>query len=488
MVQGKAPAANARQRFVAALQSGDLAAAVTAGRALLRASPDDAPIHHNLGHVLGEIGHLEEAAVHARRAVELAPEHAQFRQGLASLLVRLNQHEEAVEVCEEGLPVVSEPDMLIGYLAELHVFASRFEEARTLLSPRLEHDPPEPLVILAFARLAPRIDAVDRAVELLLQLEQHPAISENYRTRARFRLGMLLDRTGRFDEAFAWFDKANSPAALRYSPQNTSMAFEQLMRRWSESVYRRLPVSGIDSQRPVFIVSVPRSGSTLVEQIIDSHPEAGAMGEWRGIPNASESLRRRYGAPALDPQRLKAPHLAEAARRYLEESNRFSGATRVTDKMLTNFQHIGLISLLFPDARIIECLRHPFDTALSAFFQDFTSGNPWASSLRGMACFRQDFDRVMSHWKRLVPNPILTVHYETLVEHQEAETRRILEFLDLPWNDACMEFHRNRRVVLTASNQQVNQQIYASSMRRYRNYASHLGPLRDVLGDPERLT
>lgn len=472
--------------MVQALNAGDFAAAAQAGRNVLRLTPDDPAIHHNLGFALAQISETEGALKHARRAVQLAPRNAQFRQGEASILVQLNRFEEAVKACEAGLQVIPEAVDLIGYLAELLVMGHRHEDAAALLAPHLDREPPAAAILLSYARLAPRINEEVRAIELLRDFVDHAATSDEMATRALFRLGSLLDRAARYGEAFDAVDRANRRAPGRYDPAQTSRAFEQLVRLWNEGACRAAPTSGLETDKPVFIVSVPRSGSTLVEQIIGAHSHVDSVGEWRGIPVAAEQLRRRQGGAMLDPQRLKPQHLKEAARNYLN-GLAVSGTQirHVTDKMLTNFQHLGLISRLFPSARIISCVRHPFDVAISCYFQDFTAGNPWARSLRGMALFRRDYDRVMAHWRDVISNPILEVSYERLVADQEAETRRIIEFVGLPWEDDCLEFQRNRRIAMTASNQQVREKMYHTSVHRYRNYRSHLDPVREVLGDPE---
>jgi hypothetical protein len=236
------------------------------------------------------------------------------------------------------------------------------------------------------------------------------------------------------------------------------------------------------SDLPVFIVGMPRSGTSLVEQILDSHPQIHGAGELTDIAKIAESLSACIDSGTPYPEclgelstelldRIAEPHLAK-----LRQLN--ASALRITDKMPHNFLYLGLVQKLFPHARVIHVLRHPLDTCVSIFFQEFSSEHAYAYDLRHLAGYYQQYERLMQHWERALRLPMLEVRYEDLVDNQERESRRMLEFLGLPWDRQCLDFFRNKRHVATPSYDQVRQPIYASSVERWRRYDRYLEPLK----------
>ena len=452
---------------------------------MLKANPESDKAHYMLSQALMHLGDFAQAERYARKATQLSPQTAMYHQGLAVILIQDQRVDAAVDACDAGLDALPGDPELIGKKGECLVMASQYEDASSLLEPRLDDEPLNPTVALSYARLAPRIKTESRAIEVMQSLIDTPATPAPIRTHARFRLAALLDRVGRYDEAFEQARLANEFGPRQHDASQMTRGVDGLISLWPDP--KRIATSGMDTAKPLFIVSVPRSGSTLLERIIGCHPRVSTGGEHHGIPHASAALVRRLKPPGgvLDPARFNPSMLRSEAKAYLAKIRGAKGDAYVTDKMLTNFQHLGLISRLFPNARIIECVRHPFDTAVSCYFQDFTTGNAYTRNLSDLGMFIKDYGRVMAHWKRVLPNPMLTVRYEDLVGDQEAETRRVLDFLELPFDDACLRFHESTKVAVTASNQQVTQPMYASSVRRCDNYMSHLGPLRDILGEPD---
>ncbi|MCA9312621.1 MAG: sulfotransferase, partial [Phycisphaerales bacterium] len=181
-------------------------------------------------------------------------------------------------------------------------------------------------------------------------------------------------------------------------------------------------------------------------------------------------------------QLASKPTVSESARRYREHIREMApDAARISDKMPTNFLHLGLISCMFPAARVVHCRRDPVDTCLSCWMQHFAGSHPYASDLTHVGLFWNEYQRVMQHWMDVLPNPILEIDYEAVVEQQEEESRRLVDFVGLPWSDSCLHFHESDRVNLTASHAQVRRPIYRSAVRRWKHYEKHLAPLRDAL-------
>jgi hypothetical protein len=302
-----------------------------------------------------------------------------------------------------------------------------------------------------------------------------------------FRLADQYDRLGEYDRAFELYDRANRLFPGRFDPSLHGQAVDRMIASWTPERVGTLPESGVRDELPVFIVGMPRTGTSLVEQILACHPRVHGAGELQIIPAACGQLAPSKGLhePMIDdPGVLTRPALERHARLQLGMLRKLGGrADRVTDKLPTNFLHLGLISRLHPRARVIHCVRDPLDTCLSCYFQWFRSGLPWAYRPEWLGSYYRTYRRLMGHWKRALPElPILDVVYEDLVEDQEAWTRRIVEFVGLEWDDHCLRFHESRRISSTLSNEQVRRPMYRSSIGRHRHYADHLDPFRRALG------
>ena len=256
---------------------------------------------------------------------------------------------------------------------------------------------------------------------------------------------------------------------------------------FDKRLFSRRQGFGSESQAPVFIVGMPRSGTTLIEQVLASHPRVFGAGELDQISHLVNAISAEIsGAPpypdsAADLDALTACRLGES---YVSYIGRLSdGSDRVTDKMPGNFMHLGFIALLLPGARIIHSKRSPIDTCLSCYFQHFTQPMPFAGDLTNLGTYYQGYERIMTHWRNVLPLPMLEVDYEEMVGDHETMCRRIVEFSGLEWDEACLQFHKTERTVKTASTWQVRQPLYTTSVARWRHYEAFLGPLKKALGE-----
>ena len=232
---------------------------------------------------------------------------------------------------------------------------------------------------------------------------------------------------------------------------------------------------------------MPRSGTTLVEQIIASHPQVFGAGELRhiramvaGLPAGLQTDTAYPECVTMLDERL-ARSLAED---YLKKLRVMGGnAQRVSDKMPANFFYLGLIALMFPNARVIHCRRDPLDVCLSIYFHQFARGHNYAYDLTDLAVYYRQYRRLMQHWHAALPLEICDIQYEELVADQEVVSRRLIDYCDLPWDDRCLEYYKNKRPVQTASNWQVRQPIYTDSIQRWKNYEKHLDELKEMLAE-----
>jgi hypothetical protein len=243
---------------------------------------------------------------------------------------------------------------------------------------------------------------------------------------------------------------------------------------------------GVNSEVPIFVVGVPRSGTSLAEQILASHPHVGGAGELHDISQIVIRLADRLGGPELYPEslgRLEPAPTRAMAEEYLHQlRHRCGEAPRVVDKMPLNYQHLGVIAALFPRARVVHCIRDPVDTCLSCYFQDFTHPMPFGPDLAHLGHHYRQYQRLMVHFTRVLPLPLFELRYEELIANQEAVSRRLIEFCGLDWDDRCLRFHDTARAVNTSNALQVRKPLYRNSVGRWKRYAAHLGPLLEALG------
>jgi hypothetical protein len=308
-------------------------------------------------------------------------------------------------------------------------------------------------------------------------------VSEDDRVKLHQGLGKHYDRSAEYDRGFSHFAASND--ILRKRAPDFDLAgvvrmFDGLIGAFSAEFFAAAKGFGSDSQRPVFIVGMPRSGTTLTEQILASHPRVFGAGELQDMPMIARSLPPDYPQCVATLNRAAFTRLAEA---YLAglEGKAPAGALRVTDKLPVNFLYLGLIATLLPSARIVQCRRDPLDVGLSCFVELFETGYDYTTDLENFGHYFVQQERLMAHWRAVLPMPIHELRYEELVDQPEAATRALLAHCGLDWDADCLDFQKTQRTVRTPSRWQVRQPMYRSSIGRWRNYQAHMAPLVRVL-------
>jgi tetratricopeptide (TPR) repeat protein len=483
---------------------------------LLESVPGNARLHANLGHVLHCLGDFRASVECCRRALELEPRLPEGYLHLGNSLLALNALHEADAAYRSGLEVAPDhaalhtayamaaravgrladaekstrralelrPDApdTIALLGSLAIDHGRFEEAEDLLRKALAMDPesPEALTGLSAVRKmtradAPWRDAAERALSRGLTLA--------HAVNLHHALGKYYDEVDDLDAAFAHHHRGNE-LARRTRPRYDGPAMTERVTRILASFDRGAlgsPTPGAEvSERPVFVVGMPRSGTSLTEQILASHPQVHGAGELLYWIFAAD-------AEARAPAERRTATIARLGRDYLEGiASLAPEASRVIDKLPANFRHLGLLHAALPGARFIHIERDPLDTCLSIYFQGFSAAHPYATSFGDLAHYHREYRRLMAHWRAaLPPETLLDVRYEDLVDDPETWSRRMLAHIGLPWDPRCLEFHRTERPVLTASNWQVRQPIGRGSIGRWRRYERFIEPLRRALGGQE---
>lgn len=454
---------------------------------VLGSNPDNAEAHYQLGCLLYNQGQVDEAEHHLVTALQLNPDYLDAHRDLGYLHLSMNRTQDALRAFEYVLSIQPYNLDAIAGMAKLLDQSGELQKARDLLLPHIRSGAMHVDIGIAFANICHHSGECELAVEhlqKLLKSGQNAAISSE---KIHFALGKLFDRLENYDMAFSHFKTANDLKPDTFNHIEHIACIDKLIRFCDWNFFVQSPRSTQTSDRPIFIVGMPRSGTTLTEQILASHPDVYGAGEIITFPNIIMQLptSTRSGLPYPDNLKvLTTESLDSLAAGYLQELAKLNNTTRrITDKTLVNFLYLGLISLMFPKARIIHCIRDPRDTCLSIYFQNFDESHNYATRLENLGVYYNQYKRIMQHWKSLLDIPILEVRYEELVGNQEAVSRQLIEFAGLEWDERVLRFYDSKRSVVTASYDQVRQKIYTRSTRRWKNYESHIEPLVKALGN-----
>jgi tetratricopeptide (TPR) repeat protein len=516
-------------------------------RRALTLQPNYAEPHSNLANLLSEQGEYDKAAEHARKAIELnprlgdayinlagvetarqryhealrwldallafAPMHAVALASKALALKKLDRLEEAMDAANRALAAA--PDnaeaqnaqgIVLQAVGKFEAAIAAFDRAAALPGTVAEQalvnraiafmESGEAAFDHAVARFPNSASAWfnradltkfkenDSAIPAMQRLAARNEISRNDTMLLHFSLGKAFLDIGDSAQAFDHLNAGNrmKRASFKYDPAATTRWMQSIASVFSADLLRRLEGQGAASAMPVFVIGMPRSGTTLVEQILASHPAIHGAGELNHVQNLLSGLGEFPGCMVNIPPARLAP-LGES---YLAQIRKLAGKKpHVVDKMPVNFAYAGFISLVLPGARMIHCRRNPVDTCLSCYSKLFSAEQAFSYDLAELGRFHRDYQELTAHWRAVLPaSRFLEVDYEAVVEDLEGQARRMLEFLGLPWDPACLAFHETKRPVRTASVNQVRQKLYKSSAGRWRQHAAQLGPLLAALDIP----
>jgi tetratricopeptide (TPR) repeat protein len=447
-------------------------------RQAIAIKPNYADPYGNLGILLRSKGDLFGAEAALRRALKLRPNFVDARTTLGLTLTFRGRLREARACFAKVLKAAPRNVLALYGKGQVATVEGRFDDAESTFNRILEIDPKMPAAWAALANLR-KMTIDDRGWFEKAGEIASSGIHPLDEVPLRFAMGKYCDEVGDFAEAFRNYKQGNEllkTAADRYDRKERTRLVDDLIRTYSPEAISRIEGAGSPSMKPIFVVGMPRSGTSLAEQIVASHPAAHGAGElpyWE--PLIGEEAGITQGILSL-PTRVKA---AEAYLRILE--SRSADALRVVDKAPVNSDFLGIIYSVFPNARVIYMRRDPIDTCLSCYFQQFLTSLNFTLDLSDLAHYYREHERLMAHWRAVLPPEfILDVPYEQLVADQEAWSRKMLQFLGLEWDDRCLEFHKTQRQVVTASTWQVRQRIYKSSVARWRNYEKFIGPLKTL--------
>jgi tetratricopeptide (TPR) repeat protein len=455
-------------------------------RDALKLNPESAEAHNNLGIALSKLRRSHEAVTAYRRALELKSDYAEARYNLGGALSDLGLSEDALAAYEAAAGLrkhrFAEP---LANKALLLIEAGQLDQSRESIDQALAVNPDSALVwqLRSQTKFFAPGDPDIETLEALNASAETRRISLEDRIRLEFALGKVWMDVGDAERAFKHLDRANrlKRSTFDYDAAATDRWLALIAECFTFPLMQGSGGQGHPSEMPVFIVGMPRSGTTLVEQILASHPEIHGAGELEALPELVHSLPTGY------PQVISELPPGELARLGREYERRVCALgpvrRRVVDKMPSNFCHAGLIHLILPQARIIHCHRNAADTCLSCYTKEFRGDIRFAYDQRELGLFYRGYESLMAHWRKLLPPEcLIEVEYEDVVSDLEVQARRLVAFCGLDWSEACLNFQDTPRQVKTLSAAQVREPIYRSSVGRWRPFAPHMGPLLATLG------
>jgi tetratricopeptide (TPR) repeat protein len=452
-----------------------------------KAEPQNSVYLNNLGRLYLELRAIELALPFLHNALAINPK-------LTTTLISIGEYYLSVGKAALGLPyleraLANEPNNKKAkwQLAESLNALGRTDEANRLCQElRLEGA----FVADGLYRIS-RNNNQEQNVPLLAEAEEllkSDSLPDAGRSKLHSAIGFMLEKEGRYEAAFDHFDRANRLAATAFDSEVFRAWVDRVTEIFTADMLRERAHLGSESRLPVLVVGMPRSGTTLTEQMIASHRKAGGAGELMRIPLFAKSLKyslqQDIGKFVSTLNGLGPRGIREMADNYVSLLHFHApGAERVVDKLPHNFLYLGLVALLCPNARIVHCSRNPADTCLSCFQNPLSEGHPYSRNLTNLGLYYREYSRLVEHWKAVLPMPIYHLNYEKFTSDFEGESRRLIDFIGLPWDDACLKFYEAESTVRTFSQRQVRNPVYQSSVERWRRYETNLQPLISALGD-----
>ena len=430
-----------------------------------------------------------KALEQARTLLDSAPENPQFLSLVAIESMQTGDYETATALFEEVLAKVPGDPITLTSRGHAHKTSGRYDDAVADYRAAIASQPQHGEAWYSLSNLKVYEFQADE-IDAMQQLLQNSNLSHMDRVHLCFALGKAYEDRQDYGQSFQLYERGNAlkKTQARYDADRMSEDLSAQRKVCDVLLFDKHAGSGFDAPDPIFIVGLPRAGSTLLEQILSSHSQVDGTLELPNILSLSQRLRRRGRSADCRPYPdiladLSSDELCEFGEEFIRDTRiHRQGAPFFIDKMPNNFRHIGLIQLILPNAKIVDARRHPMACCFSGFKQLFAEGQEFTYGLEDLGRYYRDYVDLMDHWDTVLPGKVLRVQYEDVVADLEGQVSRLLEYCGLPYEDACVEFHRTERAVRTPSSEQVRQPIYRSGLEQWRNYEDYLEPLKAALG------
>lgn len=468
---------------------GMLEQAIVSGKATIALLPKDLDAHFNLALAYSDFGDLKNAIALYRKALKINPQHGQSWNNLGAAFEASGHMSDALKAYAKATQFDPNNNQAHNNLGVAYIDRGNLKDAITSLTAAIAAKPDfvESHYNLSSLKKYTIEDPHLTSLEGLYNLQHR--FTDGLKIRYNFAIGKAWEDTEQFDRAFAAYKEGNrlQHALLPVNESRNEALLEQIKKVFTKDFFKKRRDWSRNQKPPIFIVGMPRSGTTLLEQILDSHQSVYGAGELTYLSDAIYQVGQISSGELFTEKvdQFTPDQIKKIASLYAKNLWALSPESKfISDKMPANFLYIGLIHLAFPNAKIIHAMRDPIDTCFSCFARLFNDTMDIAYDLETLGRYYVMYRKVMAHWHEVLPpGTILDLSYEEMVANSEEQTRRVLEYIGLPWDSQCLEFHKNERLVKTASLAQVNKPIYKTSVDRWRNFAQHLHPLIELVKD-----
>lgn len=452
----------------------------------IEVAPDYTPAWVDLANLQREADKFDDAVKSARQVLKLAPDNAESHMVYASAIGMAGEHEEAIKAYQDALAIAPDRAGAICGMAHHQKTIGRQDEAIASYRRAIAVKPDHAEAYWSLANLK-TFRFKDNEIEAMQELLSHKNLADEARAQLHNALGLEYESRKDYGSAFENFEKCNvlCRQVESYDPVDTESTYGRIIELFDDDFFAKNSGVAEAEISPILVVGLPRSGSTLIEQILASHSQVDGTHELGDLSRAVQSVRREHSRRSRFPEALadlRRGDWRKIGEEYLRRTEIFrSGAPCFVDKNPNNFIYVGILRLALPNAKIINAMRHPLDSCLGSFKQLFASGQPFTYDMTELGEYYLQYRRLMNHWHETLPGFVLDVQYEDVVSDLETQVDRILDFCELPFEEACLRFHETERAVKTASSEQVRRPIYSSSVNLWRNYESNLGELVHIL-------
>jgi tetratricopeptide (TPR) repeat protein len=452
----------------------------------VKLAPKNPIYRNNLGNAYLQQHNFVLAKKHLRKAIELDRKFIEPLCNLGKAYKLLLKGSEAEKFYLRALKIKPTSEMALVGFAELIIDNGRPLEAAVYFRKALQNNPNNVEALNGLA-VTQKFKPGAPEINMILERIKQPKTDKVSLVLLHHSAGKILNDQEEYQQAIAHFTKAKIISRNNFDIKVHEKLYDNLISCFDTEFFISRQNFGDPSTRPVFIIGMPRSGTTLTEQICASHPDVYGAGELNHIRIIANEIGFGHTDPQvfIDKMRNMTKEMSQdLAQGYLTKLKKInSGALHIVDKMPHNYELIALITLLFPNAKIINCNRDPMDNCLSCFMHNFSESHGYNANLTTIGLYYRQYRRLMSHWISALQAPILIMQYEKIVADLESQARSLIDFLDLDWSDACLSFHETDRTVRTPSRWQVRQPIYTTGVKRWKRYGDCLTPLQDALGD-----
>lgn len=475
--------------------------ALEIGRVMVSRQPGKMHGHYAVGSALCNLGLLDEAQTALSKAITRDPKQAGIYTRLAEVLNRMGHGEDARDAVDTAADLAPKDPKVMVVKAMVYKLSGESDQAYAYLDQAIANGCTDPNVRSVHASFAGEMGKVEQGIADLEQLvdEADRKVWKDpfMHSAVLMHLSKLYDKVGRYDDAFACAKRAGDMRKTGYNPEKASEICDERIKAWTPERIANIQRSRVKGNNIIFILGMPRSGTSLIEQIIASHPLAYGGGELAEAYSSAIELsepNEHLNDRSVILDQLKRASLDRCARKIVKAMEKAAGKNedgkpyaKITDKLPSNYEFVGMLWAMLPDAKIIHCTRSPLDTCLSCYLLDFVGdvNHGYSYNLEHMAHQYRLYQRTMEHWKSVLPDAMLEVQYEDLVQHPIDGAKRIIDYVGLEWDDRCAQSHKTVRSVSTLSTDQVRKPMYTSSIGRWKHYEQHIAPLIDALGREE---